>query len=182
MLAQLIVPVLAAFGALAAPASLSKRYSGVQIYAGRDGLCLGAAPKTGVGSEVRSVSCSDSNWATKWDIDYGSGSVILTGTGLALDAGSYPGNFGLLKVWTSYPGLYQQTWYLTGDQRIAITGGNQCLDEGDNGVQTYQCTTGNTNQIWYIRGGVAPSSSSAAPSSSSACATATVTVTVTATA
>jgi hypothetical protein len=37
-------------------------------------------------------------------------------------------------------------WYLTDDQRIAITGGNQCLDEGDNGIQTYQCTTGNTNQ------------------------------------
>lgn len=37
-------------------------------------------------------------------------------------------------------------WYLTGDNRIAITGGDQCLDEGDNGVQTYQCTTGNTNQ------------------------------------
>ena len=37
-------------------------------------------------------------------------------------------------------------WYLTDDNRIAITGGDQCLDEGDNGVQTYQCTTGNTNQ------------------------------------
>jgi hypothetical protein len=50
------------------------------------------------------------------------------------------------QIWTSYPGLYQQTWYLTGDNRIAITGGNQCLDEGTNGIQTYQCTTGNTNQ------------------------------------
>ena len=37
-------------------------------------------------------------------------------------------------------------WYLTGDNRIAITGGTMCLDEGDNGPQTYQCTTGNTNQ------------------------------------
>lgn len=42
------------------------------------------------------------------------------------------------------------SWYLTGDNRIAITGGNQCLDEGDNGPQTYQCTTGNTNQSAYI--------------------------------
>ena len=118
MLAQLIVPVLAAFGALAAPASLSKRYSGVQIYAGRDGLCLGAAPKTGVGSEVKSVSCSDSNWATKWDIDYGSGSVILTGTGLALDAGSNPGNFGLLKV----------------SQHVSYTGGSSGADCVSSGV------------------------------------------------
>lgn len=37
-------------------------------------------------------------------------------------------------------------WYYTDDNRIAQTGGNQCLDEGDNGIQTYQCTTGNTNQ------------------------------------
>jgi hypothetical protein len=39
-------------------------------------------------------------------------------------------------------------WYLTGDNRIAITGGTQCLDQGDAnvGTQTYQCTTGNTNQ------------------------------------
>jgi hypothetical protein len=32
-----------------------------------------------------------------------------------------------------------------GDNRIAITGGNQCLDQGPTGTQTYQCTTGNTN-------------------------------------
>jgi hypothetical protein len=37
-------------------------------------------------------------------------------------------------------------WFVTGDNRIAITGGDQCLDEGDNGVQTYKCTPGNTNQ------------------------------------
>ena len=40
----------------------------------------------------------------------------------------------------------QLSWYLTGDNRIAITGGTHCLDEGDNGPQTYQCTPGNTNQ------------------------------------
>lgn len=38
------------------------------------------------------------------------------------------------------------SWYLTGDNRIAITGGDQCLDMGDNGVQTYQCTPYNDNQ------------------------------------
>lgn len=57
-----------------------------------------------------------------------------------------PGNNQGLKLWTCYPGLFQQTWYYTDDRRIAITGGNQCLDEGTNGVQTYQCTPGNTNQ------------------------------------
>lgn len=37
------------------------------------------------------------------------------------------------QLWTSYPGLSAQTWYLTTDGRIAITGGTQCLDEGTNG-------------------------------------------------
>ena len=57
---------------------------------------------------------------------------------------------------------------------MAITGGDQCLDEGDNGVQTYQCTPWNDNQVWYIEdeNGQPPtnptpsSSSSAAPSPS----------------
>ena len=45
------------------------------------------------------------------------------------------------------------SWYLTDDNRIAITGGDQCLDEGDQGIQTWQCTTGNTNQVFYVQGG-----------------------------
>lgn len=35
---------------------------------------------------------------------------------------------------------------MTDDARIAITGGNQCLDDSGSGLQTWQCTTGNTNQ------------------------------------
>lgn len=59
--------------------------------------------------------------------------------------------------------LIHHSWYLTDDARIAITGGDQCLDEGDNGIQTYQCTTGNTNQIFntpyrskFVGGGSGP--------------------------
>ena len=44
------------------------------------------------------------------------------------------------------------SWYLTGDNRIAITGGNQCLDEDATNVQIYQCTTGNTNQGAFTLG------------------------------
>lgn len=36
---------------------------------------------------------------------------------------------------------------MTDDDRIAITGGNQCIDFGPSGAQTYQCTTGNANQV-----------------------------------
>lgn len=42
-----------------------------------------------------------------------------------------------IQIWSSYPGLAAQTWYLTTDGRIAITGGNQCLDEGDNGESVF---------------------------------------------
>ena len=37
-------------------------------------------------------------------------------------------------------------WYYTDDNRIAQTGGTQCLVEGTNGIQTYQCSPGNNNQ------------------------------------
>ncbi|RSH84048.1 hypothetical protein EHS25_005293 [Saitozyma podzolica] len=127
----------------------SKRYTGVLIKANRDGLCIsvnGGTQKAvyADGTAVVSIPCSQ---ATTWDINPGSGSVLVSGhNGFALDAGTNPTNNGPLKIWTSYPGLMQQTWYYTGDDRIAITGGTQCLDEGPNGIQTYQCTTGNTNQ------------------------------------
>ncbi|ORX35169.1 hypothetical protein BD324DRAFT_121509 [Kockovaella imperatae] len=155
---------------------IQKRYNRALIVSGRDGKCLVAAPKTGSGSPVTSEDCANTQGGKYWNINPGSGSIILSGTEslpepLALDAGSTPGNFGSLKVWTSYPGLYQQTWFLTGDNRIAITGGDQCLDEGDNGIQTYQCTTGNTNQVFYVKeddSNPPPSSSaSASPSSTS---------------
>jgi hypothetical protein len=124
---------------------IEKRATNTVIRSGRNGQCLslpsGVQPANGVQLVTR-----DCNSATRWDISPGSGSVIVTGTNFALDAGVPQGNNMNAKVWQSYPGSPQQTWYLTADNRIAVTGGNQCLDEGDNGPQTYQCTTGNTNQ------------------------------------
>ncbi|ORY27665.1 hypothetical protein BCR39DRAFT_537800 [Naematelia encephala] len=153
------------------PPTTGTRYNNQLIYAGRDNLCLTPAvpfsAKSSISDGVPVIS-ADCSTAYTWDISEGSSSVILSGTNFALDAGSYPGNNGGLKVWTSYPGLYQQTWYLTTDNRIAITGGDQCLDEGTNGLQTYQCTTGNTNQIFYHKaGGSSVSASSSSQSTSS---------------
>jgi hypothetical protein len=53
-------------------------------------------------------------------------------------------------VYPCQPGASQQRWYLTGDDRIAVTGGNQCLDRksGTNDIQTWQCSSGNTNQVF----------------------------------
>ncbi|WVN87628.1 uncharacterized protein L203_102811 [Cryptococcus depauperatus CBS 7841] len=136
------------FLALAAASPIQKRFNGVKIQAGRNGKCLSpVSANYANGVQVTTVGCDQ---AHRWDINPGSGSVILTGTNFALDAGTGADNNEIVKLWQSYPGLFQQTWYLTDDRRIAITGGNQCLDEGDNGPQTYQCTTGNTNQVWNI--------------------------------
>ena len=140
--------------ALATSASPVKRANNQLIVSSRDQKCLSpaggaaavAANQVGNGTPLVTMDC---NSAAGWDISPGSGSVILTGTNFAMDAGTTPGNNGLLKVsdcvspvvklltmktWQSYPGLSAQTWYLTADGRIAITGGNQCLDEGTNGM------------------------------------------------
>ncbi|AAW41073.1 hypothetical protein CNBA5520 [Cryptococcus deneoformans B-3501A] len=155
--------------ALVSATPLTKRYSGAKIQSSRDSKCL--SPNSNDysnGVQVVTVSCDQ---AQTWDINPGSGSVILHGTNFALDAGTGSDNNEGVKIWTSYPGLFQQTWFLTGDQRIAITGGNQCLDEGDNGPQTYQCTPYNTNQVWNIidGSGPAPSSTSSGPTPSRTC-------------
>ena len=139
------IALLAVVAELVVASPLNKRYTNSVIQSGRNGQCLslpaGVSASNGVG--LVTTSC---NTATRWDINPGSGSVIVSGTNFALDAGVPQGNNAIAKVWQSYPGSPQQTWFLTTDNRIAVTGGNQCLDQGDNGPQTYQCTTGNTNQ------------------------------------
>lgn len=69
MLFASLLPLLA----LASASPVVKRYAGVQIVSGRNGQCLGAAPNTEVGSQVQTVDCGNTTWATLWDIDYGSG-------------------------------------------------------------------------------------------------------------
>ena len=79
-----------------------------------------------------------------------------------------------MKIWQCYSGITAQTWYYTGDDRIAlqnqgktpilcslcvlltcfVTG--QCLDltngsKNDGQVmQTWACTTGDNNQVWTL--------------------------------
>ncbi len=108
MLALLtLLPLL--FALTEAAPTLTKRYTGVRIVSNRTGQCLAAAPKTVVGSVVDVVECN-SPWAGRWNFDRGSGSITLAfGSPLALDAGVNPVDGSKLKVWTSYPGLYQQT-------------------------------------------------------------------------
>jgi hypothetical protein len=75
------------------------RATGQLIYAGRDNLCLsiqgGQAASPGRGTPVVSIPCDQ---ASIWDINRGSGSIVVSGTRFALDAGSSPENNGALKV------------------------------------------------------------------------------------
>lgn len=155
--------------ALVSAAPFTKRYTGAKIQSGRDGKCL--SPNSNDNSNGVPVVTVNCDQAKTWDINPGSGSVILHGTNFALDAGTGSDNNEGVKVrslrflkpqasltplctdldFLSWPfpadvstkrskvgHLLSRlfSWFLTGDQRIAITGGNQCLDEGDNGPQT----------------------------------------------
>ncbi|OCF33769.1 hypothetical protein I316_04481 [Kwoniella heveanensis BCC8398] len=149
---SLLVLLLPSF--LASPierAPIAKRYTGVKIQSFRNGLCLSPIGRSvGNGVPVGTIDCYQ---ARTWDINPGSGSITVSGfEDYVLDAGSGNTNGEKLKTWQSYPGLFQQTWYLTDDRRIAITGGNQCLDQGNNdsGTQTWQCYPDNINQIWTL--------------------------------
>jgi hypothetical protein len=116
MLSAPLFALLAALPALSAPTpasgGLHKRFTGVRIKSFRTGECLSTVGgREGIanvtdGTRVQSIDCRH---ATRWDINPGSGSVLLTGTNFALDAGVNPANNVPAKVWTSYPGLTQQT-------------------------------------------------------------------------
>ncbi|WWC90285.1 uncharacterized protein L201_005218 [Kwoniella dendrophila CBS 6074] len=142
-----LLPFLAIATASPVDRSTDKRYNGVRIKSNRNGQCLSGPGDSFVdGVRVQTVDCAN---AQKWTINPGSGSIIHS-SGLALDAGTGRDNNEIVKLWKSYPTLFQQTWYLTPDNRIAITGGDQCLDQGSwEGTQTWKCTTGNDNQVWF---------------------------------
>jgi hypothetical protein len=87
---------------LSTSASPIKRANNQLIVSSRDNLCLSpvggaAAVSTGQVGNGTPLITMDCNNAAGWDISPGSGSVILTGTTFAMDAG-VPGNNGLLKV------------------------------------------------------------------------------------
>jgi hypothetical protein len=84
-------------------ASPIKRANNQLIVSGRDNKCLSpaggaaavAAGQVGNGTPLVTLDCAQ---AAGWDISPGSGSVILSGTSFAMDAGNNPGNNGQLKV------------------------------------------------------------------------------------
>lgn len=156
MLASTLFATLAVLSStvLGAPtsASIEKRLVSSKITA-NNGKCLGFTGTTEIsnGTPIGTVDCA-SDKAIEWVFDVERPSRISPKSNLdfSLDAGSNPANYGKLKLWQNYPGLFQQTFWYTADLRIAIYNGDQCLDDGEGG-QTWQCTTGNTNQIWKYK-------------------------------
>lgn len=82
------------------------------------------------------------------------GQVRVSGTNFCLDAGENPVNGSKLKIWQCYAGLKQQTWWYTGDNRLAIYNGGLCVDLTDghltngNQLQVWSCSSGNNNQVF----------------------------------
>ncbi|GMK58538.1 hypothetical protein CspeluHIS016_0505700 [Cutaneotrichosporon spelunceum] len=105
------------------------------------------------GAPVQLANCGTSS-GQAWVIQKGSTQVKLAGSSFCLDAGSSPGNGVKSKIWTCYTGLAAQKWWYTDDNRIALEGKGQCVDLPSGGLwagnvaQTWQCSNGNTNQVW----------------------------------
>lgn len=82
--------------AIASPMTIAKRASDVLIVSNKDGKCLavGTGPIQN-GTPVLGVECQV---APGWDINYGSGSIVLSGTEYAVDIGLNPQDHGQLHV------------------------------------------------------------------------------------
>jgi len=106
------------------------------------------------GTPVQIFECNGTP-AQKWVINEGNTKVRAFGTNFCLDAGSTPANGVGMKIWQCF-NIPAQAWFYTPalDDRITLAGTGLCLDLTNgvhidaNPVQTWQCSTGNTNQIW----------------------------------
>jgi hypothetical protein len=107
------------------------------------------------GTAVQIYDCNGTG-AQQWRIHWATTYVQLGFTGFCLDAGRTPASGVGMKIWQCIEALPAQTWFYTADKRIAVLGKGQCLDltrgslTNGNRVQTWQCTNGNTNQIWTL--------------------------------
>ncbi|KAJ9114568.1 hypothetical protein QFC20_001442 [Naganishia adeliensis] len=142
------------------------------------GQCL-SVPNPSDGATVTLAACNsaNNNQATttnqQWVIQEGNNQrVQLFGTDLCLDAQIDPAPGRPTVV---YPciGSGPQTWYLTPDDRIAITGGTQCLTAAGSNAETQNCAPGINSQAFAptLLFDTDTASSSAASASSTASST-----------
>lgn len=169
MVSFLSATLFAVLPLLASASPIAKRANFLIHPGGDETMCLGVPGVGQVNQALQVLKCANTAVSLSWTLSEGNNPNGIQLSGLCLDAGENPHNNGPAKLYTCYPGLTQQTWYLTSDGRIAITGGNQCLDIGPDGPQTYQCTTGDTNQFFTVDNTyTAPGQSTTKPASTTA--------------
>ncbi|KIM35442.1 carbohydrate-binding module family 13 protein, partial [Hebeloma cylindrosporum] len=109
------------------------------------------------GTPVEIDRCSGSlgeHWEFKGNP--GRTSIRVAGTNLCLDGeiGASFSKNSIVRIRTCSDHIPTQDWYITEDERFALTGTGRCLDRLNGGlspgteVQTYGCTDDNTNQVW----------------------------------
>ncbi|KAF8914423.1 carbohydrate-binding module family 13 protein [Gymnopilus junonius] len=105
------------------------------------------------GTPVQIYDCNGTG-AQKWVLNRGSTKVKVFGQNFCLDAGSSPANGVGMKIWQCYDDLRAQQWYYGPDNSLTLDGTAFCLDltngvlTNSNQLQTWQCYSGNGNQIW----------------------------------
>ncbi|WWC90940.1 uncharacterized protein L201_005878 [Kwoniella dendrophila CBS 6074] len=144
------------------------------------GQCLQVDGTPANGSPVTLGSCNSANsqmtsTGQQWVISSGNNAgVQLYGTNFCLNAQTNAAGGGINVADCAQS--TSQTWYLTGDNRIAITGGTQCLDLSSTTPQTQNCAPNIATQAWtptFLFD--TPSSSSSAASASATNATSSAT-------
>ncbi|OCF32608.1 hypothetical protein I316_05788 [Kwoniella heveanensis BCC8398] len=119
---------------------------------GQNGQCLGVSGTPSAGGQVALASCNANNGqqtstGQQWVISSGNNAgVKLFGTNFCLDGQA--DQAGENAIIAECSGSGSQTWYLTGDDRVAITGGTQCLQSSGSNAQTGNCAPGVSSQAW----------------------------------
>ncbi|WWC72835.1 uncharacterized protein I206_106799 [Kwoniella pini CBS 10737] len=121
---------------------------------GSGGQCLQVSGTPAENSNVILGSCNSANsqqtsTGQQWVISSGNNAngVQLFGTSYCLDAQTDPaaGRQVVISTCKQNP---SQIWYLTADNRIAITGGTQCLSASGSNAQTQNCGPGIASEAW----------------------------------
>ncbi|KAF9531211.1 carbohydrate-binding module family 13 protein [Crepidotus variabilis] len=105
------------------------------------------------GTPVQIYDCNGTP-AQKWVIDHGQTKVRVAGTNFCLDRGETPGNGIGMKIWQCYENQPDQTWEYNASNQIGWDG--TCVDltngvtTNGNQLQTWECATGNNNQVWAV--------------------------------
>ncbi|WVR09272.1 hypothetical protein IAU60_006337 [Kwoniella sp. DSM 27419] len=138
--------------AIITSAALAQLAAGAAVQSlARGNDCLQVSGTPSSGSQVTLGACNSNNaqmtsTGQQWVISSGNNAgVQLYNTNFCLDAqDDTPGGAVIVA---DCNGSGSQTWYLTGDNRVAITGGTQCLQQGSQ-VETQNCAPGIDEQAW----------------------------------